>query len=78
MTIGNNVESIGNYAFAYCTGLTGVTIPDSVTDIGEGAFTDCSGLTSVTIISNGGLATAVKQKMIDAGVPEDITWNGVS
>ena len=30
--------SIAEYAFAYCTGLTSVTIPSSVTSIGRGAF----------------------------------------
>ena len=49
MTIPDSVTSIGNYAFAYCTGLTSVTIPDSVTSIGSYAFYSCSGLTSVTI-----------------------------
>ena len=44
-----SVTSIGNQAFAYCYGLTSVTIPNSVTRIGEDAFSGCSGLTSVTI-----------------------------
>ena len=44
-----SVTSIGNYAFAYCTGLTSVTIPESVTSIGRSAFSSCSGLTSVYI-----------------------------
>ena len=47
--IPNSVTSIGDGAFAYCSGLTSVTIPNSVTSIGEFAFSDCSGLTSVTI-----------------------------
>ena len=47
--IPNGVTSIGEYAFAYCSGLTSITIPDSVTSIGEYAFAYCSGLTSVTI-----------------------------
>ena len=44
-----SVTFIGYEAFAYCRGLTSVTIPNSVTSIGGGAFEGCSGLTSVTI-----------------------------
>ena len=47
--IPNSVTSIGDGAFAYCSGLTSVTIPNSVTSIGGYAFSGCSGLTSVTI-----------------------------
>ena len=47
--IGDNVTSIGDFAFEDCIGLTSVTIPNSVTSIGEGAFYGCTGLTSVTI-----------------------------
>ena len=43
------VTSIGGSAFAYCSGLTSVTIPNSVTSIGSWAFFGCDGLTSVTI-----------------------------
>ena len=43
------VESIGNYAFESCSGLTSVTIPNSVTNIGYSAFRGCTGLTSITI-----------------------------
>jgi len=49
VTIPISVTSIGNYAFAFCSGLTSVTIPDSVTSIGLGAFSGCSSLSSVTI-----------------------------
>ncbi len=49
VTIGNNVTTIGDYAFYDCSSLTSVTIGDSVTTIGYGAFSDCSSLTSVTI-----------------------------
>jgi hypothetical protein len=43
------VESIGQYAFYGCSGLTSLTIGDSVTSIGSNAFYVCSGLTSVVI-----------------------------
>jgi len=51
-TIPNSVTSIGDGAFAGCTGLTGVTIPVSVTSIGDEAFETCVKLTSVTIPSS--------------------------
>ena len=47
--IPDSVTSIGDYAFAFCSGLTSITIPDSVTSIGSSAFSHCSGLTSITI-----------------------------
>ena len=47
--IPNSVNSIGNYAFFDCSGLTSVNIGNSVTSIGESAFYGCSGLTSITI-----------------------------
>lgn len=37
------------YASAYCTSLTSITIPDSVTYIGDAAFEGCTALTSITI-----------------------------
>ena len=49
VTIPNSATSIGQGAFALCTGLTSVTIPNSVTSIGGAAFSGCTGLTSVTI-----------------------------
>jgi len=50
--ISSGVESIGNYAFYGCSGLTSITIPNSVTSIGSRAFMDCSNLTSITIPSS--------------------------
>ena len=49
LVIPNSVESIGEAAFYYCSGLTSVTIGNSVTSIGDDAFYFCTGLTSVTI-----------------------------
>lgn len=36
-----NVTSIGDYAFAYCSKLTSITIPESVTSINKYAFSGC-------------------------------------
>jgi len=44
-----SVTSIGDNAFAYCSGLTSIDIPSSVTSIGELAFYSCYRLTSITI-----------------------------
>ena len=42
-------DEIGEYAFAYCSGLTSLTLPVVITSIGEFAFSGCSGLTSLTL-----------------------------
>ena len=49
LVIPNDITSIGDRAFSYCTGLTSATIPNSVTTIGSSAFSSCAGWTSVTI-----------------------------
>ena len=46
---GKPVTEIGEWAFAYYSSLTEVTIPEGVTSIGKGAFSPCSSLTEVTI-----------------------------
>lgn len=51
-TIPNSVSSIGNYAFADCSGLTTVTIPNWIS-IGAYAFEGCSGLTSLSLTGKG-------------------------
>ena len=46
---GSTINSIENDAFAWCTNLTGITVPNSITSIGTRAFEGCTKLTSVTI-----------------------------
>ncbi|MBR4711388.1 MAG: leucine-rich repeat domain-containing protein, partial [Clostridia bacterium] len=71
------VTSIGDYAFAYCGGLTSVTIPDSVTSIGEAAFGRCGGLTSVSIpdsvTSIGAYAFADCTGLTSVTIPDSVT-----
>ena len=50
--IGDDVETVGDYAFYYCSSLTSVTIGNSVKTIGKDAFYYCSSLTSLTIGNN--------------------------
>lgn len=47
--IPDSVTVIGNWAFADCVSLNGVTIPGSVSDVSSYAFVNCANLTSVTI-----------------------------
>jgi hypothetical protein len=49
MYVGDNVTSIGNYAFYYCYSLTSIVIPAGVTSIGDFAFNICYPLTSIVI-----------------------------
>ena len=67
---------IYQYAFAYQTGITSVTIPDSVTSIGNRAFSVCSGLTSITIPDS---VTYIGEYAFRecTGLTE-ISWNAVS
>ena len=78
--IPNSVTSIGDGAFAYCSGLTSVTIPNSVTSIGEFAFSDCSGLTSVAIpnsvTSIGDGAFASCSGLTSVTIPNSVTSIG--
>ena len=44
-----SVTSLGRYCFAWCSGLTSITIPNSVTSLGEYCFYYCSRLTEVHV-----------------------------
>jgi len=81
VVIPEGVTSIGDYAFASCSGLTGITIPDSVTSIGNDAFSFCSDLTSVTIP---GSVTTIGQNafsgcasLTSITIPESVTDIGI-
>ena len=74
------VTSIGSEAFAYCSGLTSVTIPEGVTSIGSSAFYNCRGMTSVTIPSSvtsiGSSAFYGCSGLTSVTIPEGVTSIG--
>ena len=43
------LNTIGDFAFQRCLGLTSIVIPNSVTSIGNSAFSDCTNLTLIII-----------------------------
>lgn len=49
LSIGNQVEVIPEYAFAFCSFTGAINIPNSVTQLGSSAFYKCTHVTSVTI-----------------------------
>jgi hypothetical protein len=60
ITLGTNVQSIGDSAFQYCFSLTSFTIPNSVTNLGYSVFYYDVSLTNVVIgsgLSGSGLAS---------------------
>ena len=75
-----SVTSIGDWAFAYCTGLSSITIPDSVTSISAYAFYECTGLTSITIpnsvTSIGDWAFAYCRSLTSITIPNSVTSIG--
>ena len=76
-----SVTSIGEWAFAGCSGLTAINIPNSVTSIGAMAFLSCTGLTSINIpnsvTSIGNRAFENCSGLKQATVPGDINFKDV-
>ncbi len=80
--IGEGVTKIGEWAFAYYTGLTSVTLPEGVNSIGRYAFFKCTGLTSVMTPSS---VTNIGESAFDGctgltyvTIPEGVTSIGKS
>jgi hypothetical protein len=51
LRIPSTVESIGEWAFAQCSGVRAVTVPPRVTKLGLGAFSNCTSLVRVSMPS---------------------------
>ena len=75
------ITKIGAYAFAECSGLTGVNIPASVTEIEDHAFENCSGLAELVIPSSvttiGARAFVGCTKFTSIEIPASITEFGI-
>ncbi|WP_177216041.1 leucine-rich repeat domain-containing protein [Prevotella sp. tf2-5] len=81
VVIGAGVTSIGNYTFAYCTGLTSIEIPASVTSIGGSAFWNCSYLATVTFAEDSQLTSIGNNAFNNTGltsinIPASVTTIG--
>ena len=75
--IPTGVTNIGEYAFAYCGGLTSINIPASVTNIGNNAFRGCNDLTSINfsagVTNIGEYAFAYCRSLTSINIPASVT-----
>ena len=77
---GKPVTEIGEWAFAYCSSLTEVTIPEGVTSIRAFAFRSCSSLTKaiipegVTSIGKGAFLSC--RSLTEVTIPKSVTSIG--
>ena len=71
------VTSIEEYAFAYCSSLTSITIPEGMTSIENGAFDECSSLATIIIpegvTSIGKSAFFGCSSLISITIPKSVT-----
>lgn len=52
ITIPENINDLGTYAFSSCTSLTSVVLPSGISSIGNYTFQNCSSLSSISIPAN--------------------------
>ena len=75
-----DITVVRDFAFAYCSSLTSITIPDSVTSIGDSAFNYCTSLTSITIpdgvTSIGEYAFLYCSSLTSVTIPDSVTSIG--
>ena len=75
--IKNDVTSIGDCAFYYCTNLTSIVIPNIVTSIGKYSFSDCTNLEKIdipdSVISIGSNAFYHCRSLKNITIPNGVT-----
>jgi len=77
VSVGDGVESIGDYAFYQCSALTSVDLPDSLKTICDYAFSDCDSLVSVSFpegikeIHNGAFKGCTS--LVSVTLPDSVT-----
>lgn len=49
LVIPNTLDSVGNWAFVNCVGISSVVIPEGILSIGDGSFNTCKNITSVSM-----------------------------
>jgi hypothetical protein len=80
VTIGNNITSIGDYAFLLCANMTGITVGNSITNIGDSAFYACAGMTNIalpnSVITIGDDAFQECTALMSAIIPASVTSIG--
>ena len=76
LSLGENIQTIGENAFGSCHDLTSVTIPDSVTSIGDHAFYNCLGLETLSLGENietiGDYAFCLCSDLKNVTIPEQV------
>jgi len=78
-TVPNTVTDIGDGAFAYCYGLTGVALAETITRIGDSAFLYCLGLTNLAIphrVTSIGSEAFSHSGLTDVTIPNSVTSLG--
>lgn len=77
---GCQLETIGEYAFRFCSNLKAINLPDTVTEIGKYAFADCSGATTLKLPANietlGDYAFAATDSLVSVEFPESLKTTG--
>lgn len=81
-SVPGGVAAIGEYAFAYCAGLSSVVVPASVTGMCSHAFYYCSGLTNLSLGSGlagiGDAAFSRCYSLASIAIPDGVTALGGS